>query len=129
MTIYLDRNHFNYLVRKYAGDKKLKHFTYWNQLLTLMFGQLSNRESMHDLIIAIKTHHQKRYHLGLGKHMTRSNLSQANPHRDYRILVELHTTLSVKQDAKELQISSSLTVFMFSIPRQSRYVCMCFVEK
>lgn len=23
----LDRNHFNYLVRKYAGDKYVKHFT------------------------------------------------------------------------------------------------------
>ena len=51
LIAFLDRNHFNYLVRKYAGDKYVKHFTCWNQLLTLMFGQLSNRESMRDLII------------------------------------------------------------------------------
>ncbi len=50
-----------------------------------MFGQLSNRESMRDLIVAIEAHHQKCYHLGLGRHVTRSNLSKANTNRDYRI--------------------------------------------
>ena len=85
LIAFLDRNHFNYLVRKYAGDKYVKHFTCWNQLLTLMCGQLSNRESMRDLIIAIEAHHQKCYHLGLGKHVTRSNLGKANTNRDYRI--------------------------------------------
>ena len=49
LTDFLDRNHFNYLVRKYDGDKYVKHFTCWNQLLTLMFGQLSNRDSLRDL--------------------------------------------------------------------------------
>ena len=88
LIAFLDRNHFNYLVRKYAGDKYVKHFTCWNQLLTLMFGQLSNRESMRDLIIAIEAHHQKCYHLGLGKHVTRSNLGKANTNRDYRIFEE-----------------------------------------
>ena len=38
LIAFLDRNHFNYLVRKYARDKYVKHFTCWNQLLTLMFG-------------------------------------------------------------------------------------------
>ncbi len=38
---FLDRNKFNYIVCKYDGDKYVKHFTCWNQLLALMFGQLS----------------------------------------------------------------------------------------
>ena len=88
LIAFLDRNHFNYLVRKYAGDKYVKHFTCWNQLLTLMFDQLSNRESLRDVIIAIEAHYQKCYHLGLGKHVTRSNLAKANTNRDYRIFEE-----------------------------------------
>lgn len=56
LTAFLDRNHFNYLVRKYGGDKYVKHFTCWNQLLTLVFGQLSNRESLRDLIVALEAH-------------------------------------------------------------------------
>lgn len=85
LTAFLDRNHFNYLVRKYGGDKYVKHFTCWNQLLALMFGQLSNRESLRDLIIALEAHQGKTYHLGLGKHVTRSNLAKANQNRDYHI--------------------------------------------
>ena len=42
---------------------------------------------MRDLIIAVEAHHQKCYHLGFGKHVTRSNLSKANTNRDYRIFV------------------------------------------
>ena len=88
LMAFLDRNHFNYLVRKYGGNKYVKHFTCWNQLFTLMFGQLSNRDSLRDLTIAIEAHHQKCYHLGLGKHVTRSNLSKANTNRDCRIFEE-----------------------------------------
>ncbi|WP_394802882.1 DUF4372 domain-containing protein [Bacteroides ovatus] len=39
LVSFLDRNKFNYIVRKYDGDKYVKHFTRWNQLLALMFGQ------------------------------------------------------------------------------------------
>lgn len=74
----LDRNHFNYLVRKYDADRYVKHFTCWNQLLTLMFGQLCNRASPRDLIVALQAHQEKCYHLGVGKHVTRSNLAKAN---------------------------------------------------
>ena len=85
LTDFLDRNHFNYLVRKYDGDKYVKHFTCWNQLLVLMFGRLSNRESLRDLIVALEAHHEKCYRLGLGKQATRSNLAKANENRDFRI--------------------------------------------
>ena len=85
MASFLDRNHFNYLVRKYKGDHYVKHFTCWNQLLTLMFGQLCNRASLRDLIVALQAHHEKCYHLGVGKHVTRSNLAKANENRDYCI--------------------------------------------
>jgi hypothetical protein len=64
LVAFLDRNKFNYIVRKYDGDKYVKHFTCWNQLLALMFGQLSNRESLRDLIIALEAHNSKCYHLG-----------------------------------------------------------------
>ena len=75
---FLDRNHFNYIVRKYNGDRYVKTFTCWNQLLTLMFGQLSNRQSMRDLIAALEAHQSKCYHLGVSKRVTRSNLAKAN---------------------------------------------------
>ncbi len=37
LVCFLDRNKFNYIVRKYDGDKYVKHITCWNQLLAMMF--------------------------------------------------------------------------------------------
>ena len=85
MSSILNRSKFNRIVEKYSGDHYVKHFTCWNQLLTLMFGQLCNRASLRDLIVALQAHQEKCYHLGVGKHVTRSNLSKANENRDYRI--------------------------------------------
>ena len=63
---FMNRNHFNYLVRKYESDKYIKSYTYCNQLLTIMFGQFFNRESFQDLIVAMVAHAGKLYHLGVG---------------------------------------------------------------
>ena len=46
LTAFLNRTQFNNYVRKYDGNRYVKHFTCWNQLLAMMFGQLSNRESL-----------------------------------------------------------------------------------
>lgn len=88
LASFLDRNKFNYIVRKYNGDKYVKHLTCWNQLLALMFGQLSNRESLRDLIVALDAHHAKCYHLGMGRNVSKSSLSRANQDRDYHIFEE-----------------------------------------
>ncbi len=88
---FLDRNHFNYLARKYQTDRYVKSFSCWNQLLTMMFGQLSNRESLRDLVVAMEAHNRKLYHLGMGRSVTRSNLAKANESRDYRIFEEFAT--------------------------------------
>ena len=52
----------------------------------MMFGQLSNRESLRDLIVALQAHQRKRYHLGLGREpIAKTTLATANQNRDYRI--------------------------------------------
>ena len=84
----MDNFKFLRIVKKYEGDKYVKSFSCWNQPLTMMFGQLTNRESLRDLIVATEAHSGKLYHLGMGKSVTRSNLSKANEQRDYRIFEE-----------------------------------------
>ena len=106
LVSFLDRNHFNYLVRKYDGDKYVKHFTCWNQFLAMMFGQLSNRESLRDLIVALKAHHSKCYHLGMGKNVSKSSLARANQDRDYRIFEEFAFYL-----VSEVQSKSCVDIF------------------
>lgn len=53
---FLNNDKFRRLVDKYDGNRYVKHFTCWSQLLAMMFGQLSNRESLRDLIVALEAH-------------------------------------------------------------------------
>ena len=53
-----------------------------------MFGQLSNRESLRDVVLTTQAHASKAYHLGFGKHAAKSTLADANTKRDYRIFEE-----------------------------------------
>lgn len=86
LTSFLNRTQFNNYVRKYDGNRYVKHFTCWNQLLAMMFGQLSNRESLRDLIVALEAHRGKCYFLGLGREpIAKTTLATANQNRDYRI--------------------------------------------
>ncbi|MBR4372643.1 MAG: IS4 family transposase [Victivallales bacterium] len=86
---FLDHNKFRRLVDKYNGDFHVKHFTCWHQLLTLMFGQLSGRESLRDLTTVLDAHKTKCYHLGLGSSpASRNTLSVANQNRDYHVFEE-----------------------------------------
>ena len=79
---FLPTRIFDKYVLKYAGNKWVKHFTCWNQLMCMMFGQLSGRESLRDLLITVSAHPNKYYHLGFGKNVSRTNLSLANEQRD-----------------------------------------------
>ncbi len=86
---YLDYDKFRHLVDKYDGNRYVKHLTCWNQLLALMFGQLSNRESLRDLVVALEAHQSKCYHLGLGRNpVAKTTFATANQNRDYRIFEE-----------------------------------------
>ena len=85
---FLPKRIFDCLVDKYEGNKWVKSFTCWHHLLIMVFGQLSNRKSMRDLIVTLNAHRSKFYRLGLGKSVTRSNLSKANEMREARIFKE-----------------------------------------
>ncbi len=85
LTEFLPQRVFDKLVENYSGNKYVRHFTCWNQLLCMIFGQITNRDSLRDLILAINAHSQKSYHLGFGKSITRSNLAKANEKRNSKI--------------------------------------------
>ena len=88
LTDFLPQRVFDRLVIKYNGNKHVRHFTSWNQLLSMIFGQLTGRDSLRDLMISIEPHKPKYYHLGFGKGTSRSNFANANEKRDCRIYEE-----------------------------------------
>ena len=85
---FLPQRIFDRIVDNHSGNYRTRHFTCWNQLLCMMFGQLCNRESLRDLVLTINAHPSKRYHLGFGKGVSKSNLGVANDQRPFEIYQE-----------------------------------------
>jgi len=50
-TDFQPRRAFDCIVEKYEGNKYVRSFTCWNQMLCMVFGQLTARDSMRDLML------------------------------------------------------------------------------
>ena len=96
VSSFIDPNDFLACVKKYDGDYKVKHFSCWNQLMCLLFGQLSNRESLSDLITCLNSQRNKWYHLGMGSGISKSNLAHANETRNFQIFSDYTYLLIAK---------------------------------
>lgn len=88
LTDFLPHRVFDSIVRKHNGNKYVRSFTCWNQMLCMVFGQLTSRDSMRDLMLSLEAHQPKFYHLGFGPTVTRRNLGKANEKRSYKIFEE-----------------------------------------
>jgi hypothetical protein len=88
VTEFLPAGEFIRCVKKYNGNHQVKHFTCWHQLMCMLFGQLSNRDSLSDLVLCLESQRGRWYHLGLGRGVSKSNLAYANERRDWRIFAE-----------------------------------------
>jgi len=88
LTDFLPRRVFDRIVDKYEGNKHVRSFTCWNQMLCMVFGQLTARDSMRDLMLSLEAHQSKYYHLGFGSTVSRRNFGTANERRIYKIFEE-----------------------------------------
>ena len=93
ITSFISANDFNKSVIRYEGNHQVKHFTCWHQLMCMMFGQLSNCDSLTDLAVGLTAQRSKWYHLGMGTGLSKSNLAHANENRDWRIFADYASTL------------------------------------
>lgn len=82
---FLSHNEFNRCVTRYDGNKSVRSFSCWDQFLTMVFAQLTYRESLRGIEVSLAAHRGKLYHCGLSGPVKRSTLADANETRDWRI--------------------------------------------
>ena len=118
LTDFLPKRIFDGMVSKYNGDKHIRHFSCWSQLLSMIFGQLTGRDSLRDLMVCIEPHKPKYYHLGFGKGTSRSNFANSNEKRDCRIfeeyafyLIDLARKSSIVDQDFQLNIDGNIYAF------------------
>ena len=94
---------FDRIVNKYQGNKYVRSFTCWNQLLVMMFAQLIGCGSLREMSMFCAAHKTKTQNLGFGDiFVSRSNLSKANQLRNYRIFEEFAYHLVSLAQAKRI---------------------------
>jgi transposase len=93
LTDFIPRRVFDGIVSKYDGNKYVKSFSCWNQLLCMVFGQLISCESMRELMYSLEAHKTKFYHLGFGNNVARRTLGEANEKRSYKIFEDFACVL------------------------------------
>jgi hypothetical protein len=77
---------FDKCVKRYSGNKSIRQLSCRDQFLSLVFGQLTNLNSLRSIVLCLNAHPNQLYHLGFRtKKITLSTLSRANQFRDWRI--------------------------------------------
>ena len=93
-------------VRRYEGDKGVRTFSCRDQLLCLIFAQLTYRESLRDIESCLRGFQSKLFHVGIRNQVSRSTLAEANEQRDWRIYADIAQVLI--QKAKKLYADEDL---------------------
>jgi len=83
----LPRQRFQAVVDRHQGDKRIRTLSCWDQLVALLFAQLTGRQSLRDLVDCFNSHQTCHYHLGT-RIICRSSLSDANKNRPSEIFLE-----------------------------------------
>lgn len=85
LSEHLSKAVFAQCVSRYAGKYPTLSFSHWDQLLCMMFAQLTARASLRDITTCLHSQRAKLYHAGFRGAIARSTLADANEKRDYRI--------------------------------------------
>ena len=99
---------FRRCVARYGGQHKVKSFSCVDQLLIMMFAQLTFRESLRDIEACLRAQSEKIYHMGIRGGMARNTLANANATRDWRIYADFAQRLI--RTARDLYASEPLGV-------------------
>ena len=103
---FVPRHTFRRRVQRYRGDYGVRRFTCWQQLLAMLFAQLTYRESLRDIEACLGAAPERLYHMGLTGPVSRSTLADANEQRDWRIYADVAQALI--GEARELYADEPL---------------------
>lgn len=103
----LPRGTFDQLIKKHNADKYSKRFGHWDQLIAMLYAQLSGTTGLRPLEAGFNSNAAHHYHLGT-KPIKRATLADANERRADTVFSETATWLmgqvsrQLRRDSKEL---------------------------
>lgn len=103
----LPRRAFENAVDRYRGQRRARALSCMDQLLCMIFAQLTGRSSLRETVSCLAALGGRLYHCGIRGRVARSTLAEANEKRDYRIFMD--TALAMVAAARvELPVDREL---------------------
>jgi Transposase DDE domain/Domain of unknown function (DUF4372) len=103
----LPRRTFELAVQRYPSRRRVRNFSFRDQLLCMIYAQLSGRRSLRETVGCLRAVGLRRYHCGIMVAPVKSTFTDANEQRDYRIFRD--TALSMIATARiELPVDADL---------------------
>lgn len=103
---FITQYEFDKCVKRYNGNKRVRSFDCRDQLLAMIFGQLTNLKSLRGIVLCLNAHSNLLYHLGFKSNkFILSTLSRANENRDWQIYRDLAEVLIKK--AREMYVNDN----------------------
>jgi len=103
----LPRRAFDLAVQRYPSRRTFRRFSPMDQLLCLVFAQLTGRSSLRETVGCLRALGARRYHSGIRTAPVKTTFAQANEDRDYRIFMD--TAMSMIATARiDLPVDTDL---------------------
>ena len=96
------------LALRHHAEDRVRHFGCRQQLICMVFAQLTWRESLRDIEACLNAKAETLYHLGFTKPIARTTLAEANEGRDWRLWRDLAMGLVAK--ARRLYANEDLGI-------------------
>ena len=81
---FIPRYYFEGIVNSFGADRYVKTLNCWNQFVTLLYAQISGKDTLRESVQGLEVNGTKLYYLGLPQ-VKRSTLAEANQNRNYQI--------------------------------------------
>ena len=86
----LDPSKFNKLVKVKQTDKHCKGYTSWTHLVSMLFCQFANSQSVRDISNGLRSATGNLNHLGIDRAPSKSSISYQNKHRNHELFKEYY---------------------------------------
>jgi len=89
----LPRRAFENAVERYDGERRVPSFSCMDQLLGMIFAQVTGRASLRETVTCLRAIGPRCYPCGIRGPVSRRTLGDANEQRDYRIFMDRATAM------------------------------------
>jgi hypothetical protein len=108
LLAHASRDALDRCIRRYSGNTRVRSFSCRDQFLTMVFAQLTYRESLRDIEACLSALPERLYHMGIRGSVSRSTLADANERRNWRIYADYAQVLIA--EARRLYAGDPLDV-------------------